>query len=383
MSNQNLKTRVHNILLVDDRPENLMLLEDMLATDESRIFIKADSGNEALKIAKKKDISLILLDVQMPEMDGFEVAEILQSNEKTRMIPIIFVTAISKEAKYEERGLNAGAIDYLFKPLNTTVTRAKVSNLLRLVETQEELAEKNKLLAQLNSDKNALLGMAADDLRNTIGVVMQLSHFILEDFDDKVPAEVSKCVTIINNSGSFMLDFVNNLMDVAKIEEGKLTLAEEDIDLVELIRMNLEINSEMATKKNIEIDFQPETDELLLTVDPDKIEQVLNNLLSNAVKYSVNGTKVIVSLKEEDGNVKLDVVDEGKGIPESEHDKLFRPFQKTSVSGTAGEMSTGLGLFIAKKMIEAHKGDITFESKVGQGTTFHVQFPVKFGAEEF
>ena len=148
-----MNTLIHKILIVDDREENLYSLESMLA-EEGRQILKAGSGEEALRIAFREDISLILLDVQMPEMDGFEVAHMLKSTKRTRKTPIIFVTAISKEKKYMLQGLDEGAMDYLFKPLDNDITCAKVNTLLKLYDQQRELELKNNELSKLNEQKN-------------------------------------------------------------------------------------------------------------------------------------------------------------------------------------------------------------------------------------
>src|SRR5215510_1830140 len=170
--------KVDKILIVDDRPENLYSLESMLSDDGRIEVIKALSGQEALKIAYQEELSLIMLDVQMPEMDGFEVAHMLKSTKRTKKVPIVFVTAISKEKKYMLQGLGEGAIDYLFKPLDVEVTKAKVNTLLMFFHQQKELERKNAELAALNEQKNYFMGMASHDLRNPLGNIIALAQFI-------------------------------------------------------------------------------------------------------------------------------------------------------------------------------------------------------------
>lgn len=358
-----------HILLVDDREENLYALENMLLEDD-RIFIKATSGKEALKIAFKEDISLILLDVQMPEMDGFEVAHLLKSTTRTKKIPIVFVTAISKESKYVVKGLTGGAVDYLFKPLDTEITRAKVTTLLQFYRQQQELEQKNTELAYLNDQKNYFLGMAAHDLRNPLGNIQAFSEFILTEAGNSLTDQHREYLSIISNSSSFMLSMVNNLLDIAKIESGKLELHLEPTNLVELVRNNIMINRTLSDKKNIRLEFSTSSDEMEISIDKTQIQQVLNNLITNAIKFSNSGTVVEIGLEKQDTSVLLSVRDHGQGIPSSEVEKLFNPFQKTSVKSTAGEKSTGLGLAIVKKIVEAHKGKIWVESEVGKGSIF-------------
>ena len=197
------------ILIVDDKPENLYSLETLLAA-EGREIVKASSGKEALMLAHKQDFCLILLDVQMPEMDGFEVAQMLKSTRRTRKTPIIFITAISKEKKYMIRGLEGGAVDYLFKPLDTEVTKAKVNSFLKLFHQQQELEILNNELAALNEQKNYFLGMASHDLRNPLGNIITLSQFIEADAENMSEENRSFLAAIIN-SGQYMLNLLNDL----------------------------------------------------------------------------------------------------------------------------------------------------------------------------
>jgi len=359
----------HRILIVDDRPENLFTLENMLQ-EEDRVFIKATSGKEALQIAFRDDISLILLDVQMPAMDGFEVAQLLKSTTRTKKIPIVFVTAISKENKYVLKGLEGGAVDYLFKPLDLHITRAKVNTLLQFYRQHQELEMKNIELAALNDQKNYFLGMAAHDLRNPLGNIQTFSDFILEEAGDTLSDTHKEYLSIIRKSSSFMLSMVNNLLDVSKIESGMLELHLEQTNLVELVRNNINLNKSISKKKNIDLVFSFPVESVEARVDKTQIEQVLNNLITNAIKFSNNGTVIEVGIEKEKETVVLSVKDHGQGIPPGEVENLFTPFRKTSVLSTDGEKSTGLGLAIVKKIIDAHNGRIWVISEVGKGSEF-------------
>jgi signal transduction histidine kinase len=361
--------RLHRILLVDDREENLFALENMLMEDD-RVFFKAFNGKEALKIAFKEELSLILLDVQMPEMDGFEVAQLLKSTARTKKIPIVFVSAISKETKYVVKGLEGGAVDYLFKPLDIEVTRAKVNTLLQFYKQQLELELKNAELELLNDQKNYFLGIAAHDLRSPLGNIQTFSDFLLNEANANLSDQHKEFLHIIKNSSSFMLELVNNLLDVSKIESGKLDLQLEVTNMVELITNNINLNKNISKKKNIEIKFLPADELVEAMVDKTQIEQVLNNLITNAIKFSNKDTVIEISMERNEKALVLCVKDQGQGIPKQELEKLFTPFHKTSVKSTAGEKSTGLGLAIAKKIVEAHKGKIWVISEVGKGSEF-------------
>jgi len=363
----------HSILLVDDRPENLLSLESILTMDD-RKFFTASNGNDALRISIKEELSLILLDVQMPDMDGFEVAEYLKSNSRTKNTPIIFVTAINKEKQNLLRGLEEGAIDYLFKPIDTDITRAKVSTLLKLVEQRKLLEEKNAELERLNEEKNRFLGVASHDLRNPLNAISGFSDLILME-GNNLSDEHKAFLNHMKTSSAFMFDLINNLLDVSKIESGKLELHKQPSNIIELIEKDLPIHRMLAERKQILIKLKNELTDPIINLDAEQFKQVMSNLISNAMKFSFPEKQIEIHLKQEENNVVVSVKDQGQGIPADELNKLFLPFQKTSVRSTAGEKSTGLGLTIVKKIIEHHGGKIWAESELGKGTTFLFTLP--------
>lgn len=244
-----------------------------------------------------------------------------------------------------------------------------------LVAMQRELARKNAELSRLNEQKNELLGMAAHDLRNPLHAILSYSDFLIEDLSDTWSDDHLEFVSIIQSSSEFMAGLVNDLLDVAKIESGKLQLSQEPTDLRDLVERVVGVMRPLAGNKGIALKMSVQR---LPTVrlDRGKIEQVLNNLLSNAIKYSLPDTTVDVRLRHEDSRAVLEVEDRGQGIPEEEQDALFQPFKTTSVRGTAGERSTGLGLVITKRIVEGHGGRIEVDSEVGVGSTFTVSLPM-------
>ncbi len=366
----------HKILIVDDRPENLYSLECMLA-EEDRIILKAESGDEALKIAFREELSLILLDVQMPEMDGFEVANMLKSTKRTRKIPIIFVTAISKEKKYILKGLDEGAFDYLFKPLDTDITRSKVKTLLQFYSQQKEIEQKNVELQRLNEEKNYFLGMASHDLRNPLGNIITLISLIDHEIGQNFPPDHKNYLNVIMNTSRQMLDMLNNLLDVSKIESGISNMSIRPVHIHELLQECISTNKAHADKKNIHLSYSLNDPAQTVPCDRTQVMQVMNNLVSNAIKYSHSSTSVEIIVENNPEEVIFHIQDHGQGIPENEHKDLFTAFTRTSVRSTAGETSTGLGLNIAKKLIELHGGKIWLKSAVGEGSTFSFSLPVQ------
>ncbi len=252
-----------------------------------------------------------------------------------------------------------------------------VVNITERKRAEEEITQKNAQLVELNKEKNQLLGMAAHDLRNPLSIVSTASAFLLDDASRLLSeAKRAEFLRRINSGSKFMLNLIDDLLDVAKIETGRLDLELKDGNLCGLIEENLALNRMLANNKNIRLDFAPESGLPPLRFDRRKVEQVLNNLVSNALKFSAPGTAVTVQASRVDGNVVVSVRDQGQGIPADELDKLFKPFGKTSVRGTAGEKSTGLGLAICRKIVEGHGGRIWAESELGKGSVFSFSLPV-------
>jgi signal transduction histidine kinase len=239
-----------------------------------------------------------------------------------------------------------------------------------------ELQKKNIQLDQLNQLKNQFLGMAAHDLRNPIGTILMFTEFVTDEQQDCISEECMQMMEIIHNSSRFMLNLLDELLDVVKIESGKLDIRLEKIDVEAFLTKNIAINSMIATKKQIRIVKNIIEEIPTIEADPGKLEQVLNNLISNAIKYSVPGTTITLSVFCTGSEVIFSVADQGQGIPKEEMDLLFKPFAKLSPKGTAGEKSTGLGLTIVKRIIIGHMGRIWVESTQGKGTTVYFSLPV-------
>ena len=246
----------------------------------------------------------------------------------------------------------------------------------QLVAMQRELAKKNAELERLNALKNHFLGMAAHDLRNPLNVVYNYTEFLAETAQERLTEEEETFLQIILESSQFMVELVNDLLDVSKIESGKLELAWQPVDLAQLTERNVRLNRLLASKKDIDLVLEEVPEEMPpIVADPGKLEQVLNNLISNAVKYSPSGSRVAVRLQQQEEGVLVAVEDEGIGIAAEEMDQLFRPFVTPAAKGTAGEKSTGLGLVIVRRIVEGHGGEIWVESEKGVGTTFTVWLP--------
>ncbi len=239
-----------------------------------------------------------------------------------------------------------------------------------LVDTQRELTKKNAELIELNKLKNQFVGMAAHDLRNPLGSIYALSTMLGED-SGGFNSEQKEFVNVIKDLSSFMLKLVTDLLDISAIESGTISLKPEIADIEDTIKSSISLNNLMAEKKKIHINFFSSLKSKTIVIDKGKITQVINNLLSNAIKFSIQNTLVDVKMADlDEDNILIKVADKGLGIKESELANLFKPFTRTSTKGTEGEPSTGLGLFIVKRIVEAHGGKIWLESLPGKGTTF-------------
>lgn len=239
-----------------------------------------------------------------------------------------------------------------------------------------ELAKKNAILKQLDKQKNQFLGMAAHDLRSPLNVILAYSEFVLEEGADSLSREHLEFISIIRSSSHFMFQLVNDLLDITQIEAGKLNLNRQPTDLISLLNHNINLNRVLIAKQQRKLVFHHADHLPELLVDAAKIEQVLNNLITNAAKFSEPGSTVTVSLSRQPEAVVVSVKDEGRGIPEAELGRLFKPFGRTSVQSATGEKSTGLGLVIVRKIVEGHQGKIWVESEFGKGSTFYFSLPL-------
>lgn len=246
-----------------------------------------------------------------------------------------------------------------------------------LVNLQRELAKKNVELARLNDMKNQFLGMAAHDVRNPLGVIISFSEFLIKETEDTLSQQHQKFLQMIHSSAGFLMNMIEDLLDISQIESGKLNLKLQLTDFIQMAEHNVQLNSVLASKKKINIRLNYDQKSIICLLDKRKIEQVFNNLITNAVKFSYPESEVIVTIAIKEQSVLVEVLDHGTGIPADMIETIFHPFNKVSSSGTAGEKSTGLGLSIVKKIVEGHGGSISVESEPEKGSRFYFELPLK------
>jgi PAS domain S-box-containing protein len=492
-----------NILIVDDKEENIIALEALIKSDDVEL-LSTTSPNMALKLAWENDISIALVDVQMPGMDGFELVEMLKSNPRTKDILVIFITAISKESKFAARGLSVGAIDYLYKPLDPIITTAKVDSFVLLAKTQLQIKQKNielakseviianssdiiclvnaqtKKIEKINPAVQKILGFKQDDLLGkSINVLIpdrleenfsnKLADLVNLENDNKIfefkllnfiDEEVwTECRITFNNNNFFinisdhtlqkkheedlisskeeaiqarnvkerflanmshelrtplngiigisnllkqtvledaqkemikllevssqsLLGVVNDILDISKIDSGKLNFVKREVKIRHLLKSTIELLRFKADEKLIQLTLDVEDNiPTYLEVDPLRFNQILMNLLSNSLKFTDKGfIKVeakLLSKKDDLVEISFKVIDTGIGIKENRHKSIFESYEQADEHTAIKYGGTGLGLGIVKKLVELHEGRLTFKSTYGEGSEFEFILPLK------
>jgi signal transduction histidine kinase len=362
------------ILIVDDVPENVSVLRQFLRHAGFEVLVSYD-GLDALETAEYAHPDLILLDVMMPNMDGFETCQRLKQNTQLQDIPVIFMTALS-DTENKLKGFALGAVDYITKPFQQDEVLARINTHLMLKHLQHKLQSQNEELIQLNQEKNELLGIAAHDLKNPLAAIQSLSEFMQESFEVLSKERVLKSLGMIHISAKQMFELVRNLLDVYAIESGKVKVSLTAINVIPIVQSLAEEYESRALAKNITLTFRGLEKKQMALTDASIFHQILDNLISNAVKYSPSGKSVWVTLSQDTQYVCCEIRDEGPGLSDQDKQKLFGKFARLTPRPTGQEHSTGLGLFIVKKLVEAVKGRVWCETALGQGATFTVEFPV-------
>lgn len=361
------------ILIVDDVPQNLQVLRSTLQKADYRIAA-ANNGEVALRYLQKNTPDLILLDVMMPVLNGFQVCQQIKAQEHLRDIPIIFLTARTEKEDVVS-GFEAGGVDYITKPFNMAELMSRVKTHIELKQARDTILSINQELVELNEEKTELMHIASHDLKNPLTAILMHAQSLMER--SAHDPENLECGEAVLRSGKKMLDIITNLLDIQRLEAGKESYNPELVDMVELVSQSLKDHQRHAHKKNIDLQWQPANDLFFTESDWRLLQQILDNLLSNALKYSPPDSCVRVELtaSPDQEHLCLAISDSGPGFTAADRQQMFKKFARLSARPTAGEDSTGLGLSIVKRLCTLLGVELTLDSAPGEGSCFRLVLP--------
>ncbi len=387
MAETNNSTNQQTVLVVDDTPENIAVLSSVLrGRYKTRVAV---SGARALEIASSPETrpDLILLDIRMPDMDGYEVCRRLKESEDLRDIPVIFLSALN-ETVDKVKAFSVGGIDYVTKPFHAEEVQARVETHLKVRRLQVELEaqnntlqEYNEELSQLHALKDEFLQIASHDLKNPLTCILGFA-FIIDSLTKPgtvMTEDTHALAGKIGDQCKVMQKIIEDFLDFQAMDAGQIKLIREQIDLNALTRSVLERNADYAAKKTIIPHLEQESSLPLVSADKSRLDQVLDNLVSNAIKFSPPGEHVTVCTRKSEGGVLVEVRDSGPGLTDEDMKKLFVKYAKLSNLPTGGEKSSGLGLAICKKIIEMHGGKVGARNNTENGAAFWFELPGNLG----
>jgi len=370
---------VANILLVDDTPANLKVLTELLK--EYHYKVRAvPSGKLALKSVEHRQPDLILLDINMPEMNGYEVCQHLKDNPITANIPVIFISALD-DIQDKVQAFRQGGVDYITKPFQIEEVHARIKTHLTIGQLQKELKQKNshlesqlRQLQEMKAMQDTLVHMVVHDIKVPFtGAALLVSH--LDATSENLPPHVAAQLQQTNKIMDRMNMALQNILDLGKMEWGKLTLKYETLELVSALKVWLEEIEPLSAHVQLEIQLPEQP--LEIEVDSFLLKRIVFNLLMNAFRYTTEGKKVQIKLLSEKEKFCLAISDQGPGVPEEYRETIFEKYVQIQLSHKNDPASSGLGLAFCKMAIEAHHGQIGLESEVGQGSTFWFTLPRK------
>lgn len=360
------------ILVVDDQMTNLKILSSILSKEYSLGI--ANSGENAMKYLASNTPDLILLDIMMPEMDGYEVCQKIKQNEDYQDIPIIFLTA-KTDIDDVVKGFEYGAVDYITKPFNISELKVRVRNHLNLQAARNELKEANQKLKKINQEKDRFFSIIAHDLRSPLSGFAGLSELLVQQIRANNLDMIEKYASAMQQSSKITMELLMNLMTWSRAQTGTLEYKPETLSVPGIVNENVAFLQNAADEKSITLTTQI-TDDFTFMADKEMMGVVLRNSISNAIKFTNNGGSVTISAAKNEQEVSFSVVDDGIGMNEEMVNSLFRIDTKVRRIGTNKEPSTGLGLLLCKEFVDMHGGKIRVESEEGKGTKITVIIPV-------
>lgn len=365
----------YKILIVDDVMSNVLLLK-VLLTNEKFQIATASNGRQALDQVEKEKPDLVLLDVMMPDMSGFEVSQQLKSNPETSEIPIIFLTALNSTADIV-KGFQVGGNDFISKPFNKEELIIRVTHQISLIAAKRIIIAQTEELRRTIMGRDKLYSVIAHDLRSPMGSIkMVLNMLILNLPSDNIGDEMFELLTMANQTTEDVFSLLDNLLKWTKSQIGKLKVVYQDVDMVEVTEGVIEIFSMVAGLKKITIRLEA-PQRLGVYADIDMIKTVIRNLISNAIKFSNEETEILVTVGTQDDMAVVSVTDSGCGIDEENQKKLLHTDTHFSTFGTNNEEGSGLGLLLCQDFVVKNGGKLWFTSVKNEGSTFSFSIPLK------
>ena len=361
------------LLVVDDVQTNVLLLKALLGKEGYGILV-ANNGQEALEVIRNENPDLILLDVMMPGMDGFEVAERLKSEEFRCEIPIIFLTALD-DTQSIVNGFKLGVGDFISKPFRKEELMVRIKHQLSLVDARRIIEEKNEELRKTIAGRDKMYSVIAHDLRSPMASMKMLLNTIMMSVEkDKIDPDIFDMLEMSNKTSEEVFSLLDNLLKWTKSQLGKLTVIPQKLDISGLADGVVEVMNSVAEVKHIKL-IRTDHESFFVYVDIEMIKSILRNLISNAVKFSNPDSEIKVGIKAEDGKVIVSVTDSGKGIKKEDQHKLLKDSTHFTTYGTNSEEGSGLGLLLCRDFARKNGGELWFESEENLGSVFSFSLP--------
>ena len=369
----NINRSEYKILIVDDVVSNVLLLK-ILLTNEKFQVCTANNGKTCIEIAQKEHPDLILLDVMMPDLNGFDTAVILKKDETTKDIPIIFLTALNTPQDLVH-GFQVGASDFLTKPFNKEELVMRVTQQISLVAAKRIIERQNAELRATLNNRDKMYSVIAHDLRSPMASIRMVLNLVVQSASaETVGPELYMLLDQANRESEEVHDLLDNLLKWTKSQTGRLTVINQELDLNDIIPGVVEIFDAIAMTKHIKLEYQPTDAPLKVEADNDMLKTVVRNFLSNAIKFSPENSSIEIIMATEGEFAKVSIRDHGVGIAADRIGGIFHKGETTY--GTGGEEGSGLGLQLCQDFARKNGGDCTVESVEGQGSTFSVLIPL-------
>lgn len=366
-------TRTPVVLVVDDNPKNVQIIALILKELNYKIII-AVNGKNAIEMVNKKRPDLVLMDVMMQGMDGFEASKIIKSAPENENVPVIFLTALSEKTNIV-KGFEAGGVDYITKPFNKEELISRIKTHLELKYTRDELQKTTRHLSDLNEIKDKMFSVIGHDLRSPVGSIKMTLDLLLCNQHNMKDTEFMETIHLLNQTSDEVFSLLENLLGWAKSQSGNITIQTEKLNLKQLsLNLYLLQKSNMNLKK-IRFENRIE-DEIEILADENTFMSILRNLISNAIKFTPEGGNISLSATRKSKTVDIAVIDNGMGIPPENLSKLFDEKQFISTYGTNNEAGSGLGLILCQSFARYNNGLIRVESTPGKGSKFIVEMPI-------